>query len=65
MQVAYEPWVQRTASVAGPHSPRPAITSLTPPHQEREGRLPLPSSSGPFGGEKTLGHFHSLRFLVY
>lgn len=59
MEVACEHcWAQRTSTVAGLLAPRPAITSLMPPNQEREKGQPFPSSGGPFGGERTLGHFH-------
>ena len=37
MEVACEHcWAQRTSTVAGLLAPRPAITSLMPPNQERE-----------------------------
>ena len=59
MEVAYEHcWAQRTSTAAGLLSPRLAITSLMPPNQEREKGQPFPSFSGPFGSERTLGHFH-------
>lgn len=65
MEVAYEHcWAQRTTTVAGLLSPHPAITSLKPPNWERDKGQPFPSTSDPFGGERTLGHFHFLRFLV-
>ena len=59
MEAAYEHcWARRTTTATGLLSPRPAITSLTPPNQEREKGQPFPSFSGPFASERTLGHFH-------
>lgn len=40
-----------------------ATTSLRPRHWTGAGQ-PLPSSQGPLRGERGLGHFHFLRFLV-